>query len=87
MNPTNLTPLKVLQNRKKRLKVKSDALMDALKEDSGYLLKNIIPLVGGSAMTTVTKGLLDVLPFFLKGKKSLIAGLLLRIIKKKIFRE
>jgi hypothetical protein len=82
MNSTDLTPLKILQHRKIRLQVKSDALMEALKENSDYMLGNIVPLVGGSVMNTVTRNVWNILPFFLKGKKGVIAGVLLRLIKK-----
>lgn len=87
MSSTNLTPLEILQIRKKRLKAESGELAGSLKENADYLFRNIVPLVGGNAVSTVTKGLLDVLPFFFKGKRSLIAGLLLQLIKKKLFRE
>jgi hypothetical protein len=87
MNSTNLTPLEILQMRKKRLKSKSDTLVAEVKKNAGYLSDNIIPLAGSSAVSAIAGGLSDLLPFFLKGRKGLIAGLLLRQIQKVLFRK
>jgi hypothetical protein len=69
-----------LENGKKQLQVKSGELTDALDDNFEYLQKNFVPLASNCALDAVMGGLSDILPFFLKGKKGLIAGLLLKMI-------
>ncbi len=52
MSATNLTPLDVLQRRKIRLQVKSDALINVLEENFSYLQENVVPLITDTAVNT-----------------------------------
>ena len=90
MGSTKLTPLDVLQRQKQRLQMKSDDLTGSLEENYEYLQQNFFPLLGESAVSAVKSKLspviLDVVPFFMKGKMGWFAGLLIKLLKNTVFK-
>jgi len=53
MNSNNLSPLEVLQKRKNVLQEQYDSLADKLEEDVEYLRRNMVFLLGESALSVV----------------------------------
>ena len=53
MSAKKLTPLEILQRRKKRLQIKSDELTGSLEGNLEYLQQHLGTLVGASAMDAV----------------------------------
>ena len=117
MSSKTLKPIEILQRRKIRLQVKTDALTTILEENFVYLQDNAVSLVGESSvniliskMPPFVQGLLgrkksdsiddlepqsntvkinnlvvnalDVIPFFIRGKKGLMASLMINLVKK-----
>ena len=90
MGLKKLTPLEILQRKKCRLQMKTDDLIGSLEGNYEYLQQNFFPLLSESAasavMSKLSPAILDIVPFFMKGKMGRFAGLLIKLLRNTLFK-
>lgn len=98
MNNKKKTPKEILKREKELLEKKSDILVDSISNTLEYTHNNLGVIVRQTALEAVSPALpsfaqrifggglagiaADLLPFFLKGKKGVIAAFILKKLKR-----